>query len=59
VLPEKNRLDWPHIIRVLREEGFEGSGSVVLAPEGDPEPAARQSAAFLRALFEEKVEERQ
>jgi len=51
VLPEKNRLDWPHIVHVLREEGFRGSGSVVLAPEGDPVPAARRSAAFLRHLF--------
>jgi len=51
VLPEKDRLDWPHIARVLREEGFRGSGSVVLAPEGDPEPAARKAAAYLRRLF--------
>lgn len=52
VLAEKDRLDWQHILRVLREEGFSGTGSVVLAPEGDPEPAARKSAAFLRRLFE-------
>ncbi len=51
VLPDKNRLDWPHIARVLAEEGFTGSASVVIAPEGDPEPAARRSAAFLRSLF--------
>lgn len=51
VRAEKDRLDWKHLMRVLREEGFSGSGSVVLAPEGDPEPAARQSAAFLRRLL--------
>jgi len=52
VLPEKHRLDWPHILRVLREEGLSGTDSVVLAPEGDPEPAARMSVAFLRRLFD-------
>jgi D-psicose/D-tagatose/L-ribulose 3-epimerase len=51
VLADKDRLDWPHIVRVLGEEGFSGSASVVIAPEGDPEPAARNSAAFLRSLF--------
>jgi D-psicose/D-tagatose/L-ribulose 3-epimerase len=45
-------LDWPRILRLLREEGFEGSGSVVVAPEGDVEAAARKSAAFLRRLLE-------
>lgn len=54
VLAEKDRLDWKHIMRVLREEGFSGSGSVVLAPEGDPEPAARKAAAFLRELLREE-----
>jgi sugar phosphate isomerase/epimerase len=53
VLAEKDRLDWPHIARVLREESFRGSGSVVLAPEGDPEPAARRAVAYLRRLFAE------
>jgi D-psicose/D-tagatose/L-ribulose 3-epimerase len=51
VLAEKDRLDWPLIMRLLREEGFRGSGSVVLAPEGDPEAAARQAAAYLRRLL--------
>ncbi len=55
VLAERDRLDWPHLMRVLREEGFSGSGSVVLAPEGDPEPAARQAAAFLRGLLNLEV----
>ena len=53
VLAEKDRLDWPHIARVLREESFRGSGSVVLAPEGDPESAARKAVAYLRRLFAE------
>lgn len=43
------RLDWDCICRVLRAEGFAGTGSVVLVPEGDPQPAARRAAAFLRA----------
>jgi sugar phosphate isomerase/epimerase len=51
VLSEGERLDWPNIGRVLREEGFQGTGSVVLAPEGDPEPAARKASAYLRRLF--------
>jgi sugar phosphate isomerase/epimerase len=52
VLEQGNRLDWQHIIRLLREERFEGSASVVVAPEGDVEVAARKSAAFLRGLME-------
>jgi D-psicose/D-tagatose/L-ribulose 3-epimerase len=51
VCAENNRLDWPLIFRLLRETGFHGSASVVLAPEGDPAQAARTTAAFLsRAL---------
>jgi D-psicose/D-tagatose/L-ribulose 3-epimerase len=52
VLPDKDRLDWAHLARVLREEGFRGSGSVVLAPEGDAESAARKAAAFLKQLLD-------
>jgi len=51
VLPERDRLNWQRIVRILREEGFKGSGSVVLPPEGDPEPGCRKSAAYLRGLF--------
>ncbi|HUU15165.1 MAG TPA: sugar phosphate isomerase/epimerase family protein [Terriglobia bacterium] len=51
VLPDKDRLDWTHLARVLREERFSGSGSVVLAPEGDAEQAARKAAEFLRRLL--------
>jgi sugar phosphate isomerase/epimerase len=47
----EDRLDWPRIMRLLREEGFAGSASVVVAPEGDVEAAARKSSAFLRNLF--------
>ena len=53
VLAEGERLDWDHIGRVLREENFSGTGSVVLAPEGDPEAAARKALAYLRQLFTE------
>ncbi len=51
VLPEEDRLDWPLIVGLLRDTGFDGSGAVVLAPEGDAEEAARRSAAYLRELF--------
>ena len=51
VLEEGSRLDWLHIMRLLREEQFAGSASVVVAPEGDIESAARKSAAFLRRLM--------
>lgn len=51
VSTEKETLDWPNITRVLKEEGFEGSASVVIVPEGDPEPIARKSVAYLRKLF--------
>jgi sugar phosphate isomerase/epimerase len=52
VRPESERMDWPLIARLLREQNFQGSASVVVAPEGDPEPAARKSATFLRSLFQ-------
>lgn len=51
VSPEKEALDWPHIARILQEEGFQGSASVVIDPEGDPEPVARKSVSYLRHLF--------
>ena len=51
VSTEKETLDWPNIVRVLGEEGFEGSASVVIVPKGDPEPIARKSAVYLRKIF--------
>jgi sugar phosphate isomerase/epimerase len=51
VLIGKPVLDWPRIAQLLREEGLPGSASVVIASEGDPEPVARASAAYLRRLF--------
>ncbi len=51
VSTEKETLDWPNIARVLKEERFEGSASVVIVPEGDPEPIARKSVAYLKELF--------
>jgi sugar phosphate isomerase/epimerase len=44
-------LDWPRIGQLLRGEGFAGSASVVLAPEGDAAQAARRSRDYLQALF--------
>ena len=57
LLPEKDRLNWPDIVRVLKEEGFKGSGSVVIAPEGDPEVTARRVVTYLRHVFGETREE--
>jgi sugar phosphate isomerase/epimerase len=51
VMAEEDRLDWPLIVGLLRETGFNGTGAVVLAPEGDAEEPARRSAAYLRELF--------
>jgi sugar phosphate isomerase/epimerase len=51
VLVGKPILDWPRIGQLLREEGLPGSASVVIASEGDPEPVARASVAYLRRLF--------
>jgi 5-keto-L-gluconate epimerase len=51
VLPAMDRYDWPNIAKILSREGFRGSGSVCLVPEGDPEPVARQASAYLRQLF--------
>ncbi len=53
VSTEKETLNWPNIAGVLKEEGFEGSASVVIVPEGDPEPFARKSVTYLRKLFTE------
>jgi D-psicose/D-tagatose/L-ribulose 3-epimerase len=50
VLPENNRLDWPRIVRALAAEGFAGTGSVVIVPQGDPEGPARAALAYLRGL---------
>jgi len=58
VLPAKEVLDWKNIARVLKEEGFAGSASVVIAPEGDPEPVARKSVSYLRRIFNELKEGR-
>ena len=48
---ENEVLDWPHIVKVLQSAGFEGSASVCIVPEGDPEPMARKTATYLRKLF--------
>jgi sugar phosphate isomerase/epimerase len=51
LLTDTPTLDWPAIAALLRATAFRGSASLVLAPEGDPEPAARASAAFVRRLL--------
>lgn len=47
----RHRLDWDSVAASLASAGFQGSGSVVLAPEGDAAAAARTSAQFLRDLL--------
>lgn len=49
----ESALDWPAVARALAASGFTGTGSVVLAPEGDVAGAARISARFLRGLLME------
>jgi sugar phosphate isomerase/epimerase len=51
VLVGKPVLDWSRIAQLLREEGHPASASVVIASEGNPEPVARTSVAYLRRLF--------
>jgi D-psicose/D-tagatose/L-ribulose 3-epimerase len=51
VLDEALRLDWTYISTILKETNFSGTGSVVLAPEGDPKVTASKAAAFLRKFF--------
>lgn len=51
IRPESERMDWQRIARILEEERFQGSASVVLVPEGDPARAAQTTSAFLRRTF--------
>lgn len=52
VLEESVRLDWNHIASVLKKANFSGTGSVVLAPEGEPEVTAPKAVSFLRKFFD-------
>ncbi len=47
----EKRLDWDRIRAAMQSHGFRGSGSMVLAPEGDRDAAARASVAFVRATL--------
>lgn len=51
VLPENQRLDWPGIIKSLKDTNFSGTGSVVLAPDGDPDDTAPRAVSYLKRLF--------
>jgi len=53
VKAEQDRLDWPVLISTLRKVHLPSTGSVVLAPEGDPAVAAIKAAKYLRALLDE------
>lgn len=48
---DNERLDWKHIAQVLKEKKFDGTGSIVIAPEGDPATTAKKAVSFLRKLF--------
>ena len=43
------RLDWGRIRNAMERYGFQGSGSMVLAPEGDIDALARNAVAFVRS----------
>lgn len=51
VLPQSQRLDWSLISKELISSGFSGTGSVVLAPEGDPNVTAPKAIRYLRSCF--------
>lgn len=42
------QLDWVRLRAAMERYGFSGSGSMVLAPEGDRDDAARRAIAFVR-----------
>lgn len=51
----EERLDWSRIRKAMEKNGFSGSGSMVLAPSGDVDAAAKRAVAFIReALMAEK-----
>jgi len=54
VIEAKDQLDWPKLIQILRATHIPETGSVVLAPEGDPGSAAIKSRDFLRNLLQAK-----
>ncbi len=51
VLAEGDRLDWPNLMKTLQSVHLPKTGSVVLAPEGDPEAAAIVARDYLRSLL--------
>jgi len=53
VMAKNDRLDWPHLISTLRKVHLPETGSVVLAPEGDPAVAAIKASKYLRGLLNE------
>jgi NAD(P)-dependent dehydrogenase (short-subunit alcohol dehydrogenase family)/sugar phosphate isomerase/epimerase len=45
----EHQLDWRRVAAAMTKYGFSGSGSMVLAPQGDVMAAARKSTAFIRS----------
>ncbi len=48
---EKARLDWPAVMAVLHELGYDGAASVSLAPTGDRQALAMKTLSYLRSLM--------
>ena len=51
VVAENDRLDWPNLMQTLREVHLPKTGSVVLAPEGDPQAAAITAREYLQGFL--------
>lgn len=47
---EKAGLDWPAVMAVLRDLGYDGAASVSLAPTGDRQALAIKTLSYLRSL---------
>ncbi len=55
VVAEGDRLDWPTLMRTLREVHLPKTGSLVLAPEGDPQAAAIKAREYLQSFLREPM----
>ncbi len=50
VVAQQDRLDWPALMETLQSVHWPKTGSVVLAPEGDPGPAAIKARKYLQSF---------
>ena len=51
VIAHHETFDWKRIAQMVKDSSSIKTGSVVLAPEGDPELTARKSASFLKQFL--------